>query len=158
MGKITCLDYSPVCIEMVKSMHGPLCPNMEFVVGDSTRLKEVLWDEDAENQSLRERQFDVIVDKGLLDALMCGDGFEIEKLMRNINEVLTNHEWGIHVLVCFQLSKASKQSLVELGHCGDEYILVWDFDIPVKETKKGRACLNLAHRCAHPGQLNEHFS
>ena len=74
--EVTCLDYSPVCIEMIKSMYQDSCPHMKFAVGDATRLQDVQWEEDA--HSLEEddegKHFDVIVDKGLLDALLCGEG------------------------------------------------------------------------------------
>ena len=72
---------------------------------------------------------------------MCGEGFDMERLMSSINSVLTQQNWGIHVLICFQLSKASKQSLMELGHG-----LEWDFTMPVEGSEKGRACFNLARR------------
>ncbi|KAL7528105.1 hypothetical protein ACHAXR_002272 [Thalassiosira sp. AJA248-18] len=146
--RVTCLDYSPVCIDMIKSMYEETCPNMDFVVGDATNLQNVLWDdEDTQNQSAgQKKHFDVIVDKGLLDALMCGEGFDIDRLMGgNINDVLTPHDWGMHVLICFQLSKASKQSLVDLGHDNIPG-LVWDFDIPVEGSENGRAGFNLARR------------
>ena len=140
--RVTCLDYSPVCIDMIKAMYEPSCPNMDFVVGDATNLQNVLWDEDTVTQSAGKKHFDVIVDKGLLDALMCGEGFDLERLMGGINDVLTPHEWGMHVLICFQLSRASKESLVELGDG-----VVWDFDVPVEGSENGRACFNLASRC-----------
>lgn len=146
--RVTCLDYSPVCIEMIKSMYESSCPNMDFVVGDALRLDEVIWDpnSDAEKQSAEKKHFDVIVDKGLLDALMCGEGFDLEKLMGSTNSVLTPRDWGMHVLICFQLSKASKESLNELGN-GNDPNLYWDFNIPVEGSENGRACFNLAQRC-----------
>ena len=140
--RVTCLDYSPVCIEMIRSMYSDL-PNMDFVLGDATRLKHAV------NNS----KYDVIVDKGLLDALMCGEGFDsdLEKLMGGIDEVLTRHEWGISILICFQLSTASKESLIELAGGRDNSndnapTLFWDFDIPVEGSENGRATFNLARR------------
>ena len=74
---------------------------------------------------------------------MC-EGFEFENLMGGINNVLTDKDWGIHVLICFELSKASKQSLVELGN--EDPGLQWDFSIPVVGSENGRACFNIAWR------------
>eukprot|EP00985_Skeletonema_marinoi_P010057 scaffold4733_cov119-Skeletonema_marinoi.AAC.4 len=140
--RVTCLDYSPVCVEMIRSMYADLCPNMDFVLGDATRLKE----------TLNSDKYDVIVDKGLLDALMCGEGFDsdLEKLMAGIDDVLTRREWGMSILVCFQLSKSNREFLIELADCGTSHNpnLFWDFDIPVQGSEKGRATFNLARRCA----------
>ena len=102
-------------------------------------------------QCNHEKYFDVIIDKGLLDALMCGEGFDIERLVDSINDVLTPQDWGMHVLICFQLSKASKQSMIDLGIRRKETKLEWDFDIPVEGSENGRACFNLAHRSREPG-------
>ena len=139
--RITCLDYSPVCVEMIRSMYSDLCPNMDFVLGDATRLKE----------TLDSQMYDVIIDKGLLDALMCGEGFDsdLEKLMGGIDAVLTQRDWGMYVLVCFQLSKSNRE-LVELTDHGESHNanLFWDFDIPVEGSENGRATFNLATRCA----------
>lgn len=140
--RVTCLDYSPVCIEMIRSMYSDLCPNMDFVLGDATRLKETVDNE----------QYDVIVDKGLIDALMCGEGFDsdIEKLMGGIDGVLTKRDWGMSILVCFQLSKSNRNFLIELANRGESHNpnLFWDFDIPVEGSEKGRATFNVARRCA----------
>ena len=139
--KVTCLDYSPVCVEMIKAMYSEICPNMDFVLGDATRLK----------QAVNDSKYDVIVDKGLLDALMCGEGFDsdLEKLMDGIDAVLTRREWGISILICFQLSTSSKQSLVELASSGKDNAstaLFWDFDCPVEGSENGRATFNVARR------------
>ncbi len=144
--RVTCLDYSPVCVEMIRSMYADLCPNMDFVLGDATRLKETL-----------DFSYDVIVDKGLLDALMCGEGFDsdLEKLMGGIDTVLTHRDWGIYVLVCFQLSKSNREFFNELTDRGESQNpnLFWNFDIPVKGSENGRATFNLATRCALDDKL-----
>lgn len=167
--QITCLDYSPVCIDMIRSMYGEMCTNMDFVVGDATQLKDVLSDHHLskieETESTNNDAFahcDIIIDKGLLDAILCGEGFDsdVEKLMNGVNDVLTPHAWGMHVLVCFQLSNASRQSLLELGGDNDagedadnidrpehySNALTWEFDVPVEGNENGRGTFNLAWR------------
>ena len=47
--QVTCLDYSPVCIEMIQSMYKDSCPNMNFVVGDATDLQNVAWNREEQN-------------------------------------------------------------------------------------------------------------
>jgi hypothetical protein len=130
-------------------MYENACPNMNFVVGDATNLQNVIWEDDSDDDDVtitarQPKQFDIIIDKGLLDALMCGEGFDISNLMDGINEVLTPYEWGMHVLICFELSKASKQYLDDMSG------LDWHFDITVKGSENGRGCLNLAKRCKSP--------
>jgi len=145
--EVTCLDYSPICIDMIRNMYQESCPNMRFVIGDATKLQDVQWDDDTTEQS-KDKQFDVIVDKGLLDALMCGDGFDMEQLMHGTNHVLTNRDWGLYVLICFELSKSSKQSLVELGN-NECRSLIWDFNVPVEGSENDRGCFNVAWRSAN---------
>lgn len=145
---VTCLDYSVTCMDMIRSMYEHACPHMNFVVGDATDLQNVIWEDSSDDDNdvdtittRQSKQFDIIIDKGLLDALMCGEGFDIGKLMDGVNAVLTSYEWGMHVLICFQLSKASKQYLDVMPGLG------WNFDIPVKGSENGRGCFNLAKRC-----------
>mmetsp|Transcript_14639 Transcript_14639/g.30848 ORF Transcript_14639/g.30848 Transcript_14639/m.30848 type:complete len:461 (-) Transcript_14639:75-1457(-) len=179
--RVTCLDYSPVCIDMISKMYGRSRPNMDFVVGDATNLKESLMKGKVEKEKV---EYDVIVDKGLLDALLCGEGFDrdVERLVGGIREVLTKERWGMHVLVCFRLSRSLKESLVELGTIGrvdtasshrdgvggatngyddddDDGLgntaLFWEFDIPVEGSETGRASFNLAMRCEERKSIHE---
>ncbi|KAL3795113.1 hypothetical protein ACHAW5_010400 [Stephanodiscus triporus] len=146
--RVTCLDYSPACIDAMRSLYGNAYPNVDFVVGDATDLGGVVWNEVDGAGDLSggdTRWFDVVVDKGLLDALMCGEGFDVERLMGGINDVLVPHSWGMHVLICFPLSTASKRILEEFPG------LEWDFDIPVEGSENGRASFNLARRCRRQG-------
>ena len=152
--EVTCLDYSSICIDMIRSMYQEPCPNMRFVVGDATKLQDVQWDDVTTAESI-DKQFDVIIDKGLLDALMCGDGFDIEQLMDGTNNALTSQDWGLYVLICFELSKSSKQSLVELGNNDNECrSLIWDFNVPVEGSENGRGCFNVAWRSANNRNAN----
>ena len=151
--RITCLDYSSVCIDMIREMYGDSCPNMDFVVGDAMKLKEAL---DTHNNLLdggEEYRYDVVIDKGLMDALMCGEGFDIDNLQKGLDQVLTENSWGIHVLICFPLSKGVKESLVELGQpgrsekCQSSSSLFWTFNLPVEGSENGRASFNVGRRC-----------
>jgi hypothetical protein len=159
--RITCLDYSAVCIDMIRQMYGDTCPNMAFVVGDATKLKEVLKKHNSEEKMDRfmesdgenDYRYDVVVDKGLMDALMCGEGFEVETLQRGIDQVLTTNEWGIHVLICFRLNTGTKETLVDLSKSHDREErnengprLFWRFDMQVAGSDKGRASFNVGKR------------
>ena len=175
--RVTCLDYSPVCIDMMKIAYGSAYPNVDFVVGDATDLASVTWnggddgddaassgddDGDGDDRSSgesgtgttrgrrrmmrRHRNFDVVIDKGLLDALMCGEGQDVERLVGGVNDVLVPHAWGLHVLICFPLSASVRRSLE-----GSSPGLAWEFDVPVEGSEDGRATFNLARRCRGQG-------
>ena len=136
--RITCLDYSKVCIDMIQEMYRNLCPNMDFIVGDATKLREVI--------SSRNNEYDIVIDKGLMDALMCGEGFDLDNLQTEIDHVLTVNDWGMHVLICFPLIKSLKERLVELGQHSDRSNLSWRFDLPVEGVSNGRASFNVGVR------------
>jgi len=132
--EITCLDYSKICIDMVRSMYGTY-PNMNFVVGCATKLRKTIAQHFDEA-----RRFDVIIDKGLLDALLCNEGFEVDSLMNGVDEVLTSSNWGVHVLVSFPLTTFQQSSLEDMRD------LKWQFDVAVEGGENGRGCLNVARR------------
>ena len=60
-------DASSVAIDIQRQRHhSKLCPTLSFEVAD------------ARNTKLKTSNFAAIVDKGTLDALLCGDGFDYE--------------------------------------------------------------------------------
>jgi hypothetical protein len=145
--RITCLDYSTVCIDMIKQMYGKLCPNLDFVVGDAMKMQEVIEKHSSSlNSTTQDHLYDVVIDKGLMDAMMCGDGFDVETLQRGVDSVLTPSDWGMHVLICFPLIKGMKENLVELGQRDTERCLFWSFDLPVEGSQNGRASFNVGKR------------
>jgi hypothetical protein len=157
--RVTCLDYSPVCINMMKATYTKdNYPYLDFVLGDATKIHDVIWTSnvdvagDNENSSMavdddsrtEKQQFDIIIDKGLLDALMCGDGFDIQQFMTGINDTLILNNWGMHILICFPLSESLKHQILT-----NESSLIWNFDIPIDGHENGRATFNLARRRVH---------
>lgn len=115
---VTCFDYSPKCLDQLKAIHGVEYPNMKYVVGDATKMDEAFGNDE---------DFDVIVDKGLIDAIICGDGWdtEIEKVLQGSSKVLVSNEKrkGRYVLISYKLTSYLKDFLSE--NCD----LDWDFDI-----------------------------
>ena len=65
--------------------------------------------------------FDVIIDKGLLDALLWGDGFDIQRFMSGINDTLIPNNWGLQILICFPLSESLEQIKFGLGFWYSEW-------------------------------------
>ena len=60
-GRIANVDISPVVMEHMREKHASLPPTVEWEVGDATRLT-----------AHGDASFDAVIDKGTLDALMCG--------------------------------------------------------------------------------------
>lgn len=143
--RITCLDYSKVCIDMIRQMYNESCPRMDFVVGDAMKLREVISEHNTLNSG-EEYHYDVVIDKGLMDALMCGEGFDVGNLQREVEKVLTCHPWGMHILICFPLITGTKDILNELGQENDGLNLFWRFDLPVEGCENGRASFNVGKR------------
>ena len=147
--RITCLDYSKVCIDMIQEMYSDSYCNMDFVVGDAMKLNEVIEEHYRNIKSENRAEvspYDVVIDKGLMDALMCGEGFDVDVLQRSVNQVLTPNEWGMHVLICFPLANGTKERLVQLGQQSEEQNLYWRFDLPIEGSENGRASFNIGKR------------
>ena len=120
---IMCLDYSPSCIEQLAQSWGPTRENMSFLVGDATRLENMPAIADGDER------IDAIIDKGLIDALMCGEGWngDVERLLASAAKQLRHN--GLYVLVSYKLSSATKQFLLDVGK---KYGLAWTFDLEDK--------------------------
>ena len=93
---------------------------MSFVVGDATRLENI---PDVANV---EGEIDAIVDKGLIDALMCGEGWngDVERLLTSAARQLKHG--GTYVCVSYKLSTATKEFLLDVGR---NVGLEWEFDL-----------------------------
>ena len=134
---VTCLDYSLNCIKLIQGAFGPGRPNMHFITGDATRnLPSLLSSSSLSLSSSSSREFDgaffdVIVDKGLLDALMCDEGWDgdVERYLQGIGELLSKRKGGKLVLVSYGLSSSVRDFLNDVGGRNG---IVWNFDKVVK--------------------------
>ena len=61
---VTSSDFSEVCIEAMREKHRGSGPGLTWVVADMLRLEE----------SFPEGEFDFVLDKAAMDALMCDEG------------------------------------------------------------------------------------
>ena len=130
--KVVCLDYSKVCIDIMNKYYfgsstddnennvSCLTKNLFYVHGDATQMDKVLRKENLLNQA------DVILDKGLLDAILCGEGWDIdvERLLYGASQLLSPS--GMYILICYKLNTSVKEILVEIGN---NVGIHWDFDI-----------------------------
>ncbi|KAI2490302.1 hypothetical protein MHU86_24266 [Fragilaria crotonensis] len=118
--KICCLDSSQTCLDQLKqqwdfvesttsfqsttnrtlSCSHPDC--VSFVCGDAVELTKTLGPD---------TNFDRIIDKGLMDALLCGEGWNapVERLLRESIQVLS--EGGQYLLISYRLPKSTEAFL-----------------------------------------------
>lgn len=120
-SKIVLLDTSATCLELLEATYGDL---LEYVQGDATRIDVLFPDQ----------KFDFIVDKGLADAIFCGEGWEgpIQRLFQAAGKVLRPRT-GKYLLVSYKLPSSTKDFLATIGR---EAGLKWDFDLPEKSNEK----------------------
>ena len=119
--RVVCMDYSEPCLEQLKASWGEGRKNLSFVCGDATRLHEVDF-------APGDGTFDAIIDKGLVDALMCSESWDgdVEKLLTCAAEILKPNGIGEYLLVSYKLTTSTKEFLVDVG---DKIGLHWKFGL-----------------------------
>jgi SAM-dependent methyltransferase len=129
--QVTCLDYSQPCIEMLKEMHASDCPNMNFLCGDVTDLENVIrmnedYYRECDDSTVQhggdmqeEWKYDCIVDKGLMDALMCNDGWDgnngsVPRYFQQARRVMKSH--GKIILITYKVNESKMEFLHMVGN------------------------------------------
>ncbi len=146
---ITCLDYSQPCIDMLKTMYpkngGNIdskdrieYSNIEFVCGDATKLKDCINDFYCDQKTIT--SFDVIIDKGLMDAMMCNEGWNasLDAYFEGVSSFLkkrnnNDEEESKVILISYKLSTSTKDYLVAIGQ---RFGIEWDLDIVDKSNDR----------------------
>ena len=98
-AKITSLDYSTNCIELMKQKYENTGrPGLSFICGDAIKLETLDHPE----------PFTSIVDKGLVDAIMTGDAWDtaVTDIFKGASSVLSYK--GSYILVSYNLSTSAK--------------------------------------------------
>ena len=125
--KITCVDYSQPCIDMMQDMHGASAPTMHFLCGDARDLVGLVGGPSS-------TPYDVIVDKGLMDAMVCGEGWDwdLERYFKGVKTLLQDKTGNI-ILISFKLTNAMKSYLEDIG---ERYGIIWNLDIEEKSNER----------------------
>ena len=115
---ITLLDSSTTCVKQLQNRYGELA---HYVCGDALRLSKLV--RDGKGNSL---YFDSVVDKGLIDALLCGEGWNgpIQQLLKEAVMVLRPYS-GRYILISYRLPTSTKDFLASVGQ---DIGLIWQFD------------------------------
>mmetsp|Transcript_14803 Transcript_14803/g.20610 ORF Transcript_14803/g.20610 Transcript_14803/m.20610 type:complete len:250 (-) Transcript_14803:1486-2235(-) len=124
-GHVTCLDTSSACLDQLRIHHADECPRMSFVCGDAMRLAEVLATSNQQDKNIPV-DYDVIVDKGLIDALLCSEGWNgpLEMVLTEASQVL--HPSGVYLLISYKLPSSTRTFLEDIGK---KVGLEWTFDL-----------------------------
>jgi hypothetical protein len=124
--QIVLLDSSQICLNQLEKEYGQ---KMEYHCGDATKLSEVMNGE----------KFDIIIDKGLSDVILCGEGWNgpLKALSQEAaNNIKTD---GLYLLISYRLPKSTQEFLDQAGL---ENGLEWEFDLP--EHSNNRVSVSLA--------------
>ena len=127
---VTCLDYSKACIDNLRKAHESACPGMRFIHGDATKLQSLFQDDDCgddhdEDNRCNDR-FHTIIDKGLLDALMCSEGWNgpVTEVLQGAASVVCDN--GKYILISYKLPLSTKDFFREVT----KGVFEWNFDVP----------------------------
>uniref|UniRef100_A0A7S2LUZ0 Methyltransferase type 11 domain-containing protein n=1 Tax=Leptocylindrus danicus TaxID=163516 RepID=A0A7S2LUZ0_9STRA len=138
---VTCLDYSLTCIKNLEMVHGDSCPNMKFIHGDATMLTDIFsHDIETPTGGSNNVLFNSVIDKGLIDALMCSEGWNgpVVNVLQGVTSVLKTN--GIFMLISYKLPNPTKAFMEEIS----AEKLVWEFDLPRRSTD--RVSFSIARR------------
>jgi SAM-dependent methyltransferase len=128
---ITLLDSSVSCIDQLKHRYQdhPKKSDMCFVCGDAINLRSSLAHLDNGSIHHRRKFYDFIIDKGLMDAILCGDGWNtpIASLVVEVANALksTSSGAGRYILVSYKLPKSTADYLIDEGIKAG---LTWEFN------------------------------
>lgn len=113
--RVSLLDSSGTCINQLKEEYGSVIA--DYRCGDATKLSNLYGE-----------QFDILVDKGLSDAILCGEGWNspLRRLLEEASSILKN-ETGQYLLISYKLPKSTQEFIQEVGQ---EVGLEWQFELP----------------------------
>ena len=147
------LDTSPTCLDQLRERYQGTTNDdididrsssdfaysnteIEYVCGDATQLSKYFAidideddDDDDDEKKIKGSQgllFDMIIDKGLTDAILCGEGWDgpLEKVLYESAKILSMGT-GRYLLISYQLPSSTKEFLVNVGN---NVGLEWEFD------------------------------
>lgn len=136
-ANLTLLDSSPTCIEQLQQRYGDYsaatAAAVRYVCGDALQLSGLLNKNEHDDDGTY-YYCDAIVDKGLMDALLCGDGWNgpVKQLLQEAADVL--RRGGTYVLVSYRLPTSTKEFLSTVG---SENGLIWEYDIEGSNNRVG---------------------
>ena len=144
--RIVLLDSSQTCIDILKERYREN-KEFSFICGDVANMSGLLQEEEEEDVANKKTTIsdedatisaptptvlvDCVYDKGLLDALLCGEGWNgpVATLLEQVAAVLK--PGGSYVLVSYRLPPSTQEFLMEQGSL---WGLQWDFSFRPRVT------------------------
>ena len=123
--QLVLVDSSRTCMQLLQDRYQPRYTNHELVYlcGDVTRLAQLLEDshhaqedgDDDNDANTPPVLVDCVYDKGLLDALLCGEGWDtgVLRLLYQVSRVL--HPGGSYLIVSYPLPESTQAFLMHQG-------------------------------------------
>jgi hypothetical protein len=130
----TLLDAAPTCIDTLRRRYGD--ETYSYIVGDALRLHR---------NHTGMGTFDYVVDKGLMDALLCGEGWSlwVRQLLDSVHNVLSSdaddNNAGRYILVSYRLPTSTMAFLQNVAGS----MLEWHFQV---DGSNPRVMISIARR------------
>jgi hypothetical protein len=127
---IALMDSSPTCMAELQERYKQDA-RFQFLCGDALKLVELVHDNDVEEATW----YDVVLDKGLMDAFLCGDDWNrtVIPLLEQTSFIL-HPETGRYILVSYQLPSSTRDFLEEVGQ---RVGLAWEFNVEGSNDRVG---------------------
>jgi hypothetical protein len=140
---ITLLDTSRTCLEQLQDQY--CADNVTLVCGSATEMASHFVGPYYFADNPNPTYFDSIVDKGLTDALMCGDGWErpMEKLLKESSKVFHPQRGGRYILVSYKIGAAIQELFQEMCDAVSED-LVWEWEFDTEPLSNHRVSVSIA--------------
>lgn len=124
---LTLLDTSRACLDQLEAHYGT--KEVSFVCGSATKMASYF----VKNTEEPNHYYDCIVDKGLTDAFMCGEGWErpVEALLTESAKLLDPQRGGLYLLVSYKMGPAIQELFQEMCDAvNEDLVWEWEFDSP----------------------------
>jgi hypothetical protein len=130
-SRLVLMDTSETCLEQLHQIYGSA---VGYKCGDALQMSTLFRDDHA--------LFDIIIDKGLIDALLCGDGWDgdLSRLLHEASKVLKPSS-GKYLLISYRLPSSTQDFLQEVGEAVG---LKWEFDL--REDSNDRVGVSIARK------------
>ena len=134
--QMTLLDTSQTCLDQLQQKYEISVDH--YICGSATELSKCCPPQ---------VNYDIIVDKGLTDALMCGEGwdFAVEALLRESCQVVNCSKNSHYLLVSYKLMESTKEFLQRTSNqVGASCNLQWDWNFDIEGISTDRVSVSMA--------------
>lgn len=148
--QVILVDASPTCLQLLRQRYESVPSyrrKLAFVCADVTQPS---WYASASYTLGNDHSPTVILDKGLLDALFCGDGWErpVQAVLQECRDILSAKGGGCYILISYKLPKSTQEFLASISSSlqksndGDHNnndqppLFQWEFDVPKYSTDR----------------------